>query len=161
MISFDEVSAYVVGKGPVGIIFIHDIFGLPSGMNKLICDSLSAKIPNSTVFAPDFYNGNLICGDDPLPERGGSLIWKVIWPIISCKICGYLQQYSWDNSSEEVFNKVTSYMIKEYDIKKFIPLGVCWGAYVGWKACGFAQHKDMIVGKSCAYSNKYAVLFES
>jgi len=148
MIEFAEVNAYIVGAGPIGIIFIHDIFGLPSGMNKLLCDTISAKIPNATVIAPDFFRGDYLCRDDPLVERGSALQWKVIWSIMSCRVCGYIQKYSWDNCAEEIFNKVTAHLISAYNVERFIPLGFCWGAYVGWKACVATQHKDKIVGEN-------------
>lgn len=155
MINIEELSAYVVGSGPVGIIFIHDIFGLPSGMNRLICDTISAKIPGATILAPDFFKGDLLCHDDPLVERGSALSWKIIWPIVSCRVCGYIQKYSWDNCAEDIFNRVTSHMISDYNVEKFVTIGVCWGAYVGWRACGSAQHKDMIIGQcstsECAF----------
>ena len=31
MITFDNVNAYIVGNGPTCIVFIHDVFGLPTG----------------------------------------------------------------------------------------------------------------------------------
>lgn len=152
MIEFAEVSAYVVGRGPIGIIFIHDIFGLPSGMNKLLCDAISAKVPNATVIAPDFFQGDYLCRNDPVVERGSALRWKVIWSIISCRVCGYIQKYSWDNCAEDIFNKVTAHLISAYSVERFIPLGFCWGGYVGWKACVSAEHKDRIVGMETTFS---------
>lgn len=121
---------------------------MPSGINKLICDTLSEKIPNATILAPDFFKGDLLCREDPLVERGRALSWKIIWPIVSCRVCGYIQKFSWDNCAEEIFNKVTSHMISAHHVQKFVTLGFCWGAYVGWRACGSARHKDMIAGKS-------------
>ena len=149
-IEFEGVNAYVVGSGSTCIVFIHDIFGLDSGMNKLICDSLSAKLNGVTIIAPDFYpEGNLL-REDELAFRGASqLMWKFIWLFFTCRVCAFpsfIRKTNWENSSAEIFNKVTSHLISDYGCAKFIPLGFCWGSYIGFKACNSALHKEQIVG---------------
>ncbi len=149
-IKIDEtINAYVVGKGPICLILIHDLFGLNSGMNRLICDNLSRRLPNATVVAPDFFpHGNLL-GNDPLTQRGeNSLKWKVIWSYCTCQLVKFIQRYSWENSTEHIFNAVTTHMMKApHHCEKFVPLGVCWGSYAGFMACLYAEHKEHILGE--------------
>ncbi len=147
MIHFDGVDAYLVGSGSICVMFVHDLFGLPSGMNKLLCDTLSEKLPNVTIIAPDFFPLGKLCGDDPLPQRGSAMRWKLIWPLCSCQLFSFIGKYSWENSSREIFNTVTRHMISNYKCEKFFILGFCWGAYISYTACGDAEHKDLIIGK--------------
>jgi dienelactone hydrolase len=118
-------------------------------MNKLLCDKLSDYLPRFAIIAPNFFIEGNILGDDPLKERGFSLMKKLIWPICCCKICGYIKKYSWDNVAGDVFDKTTNYLL-DNAVRSFFPIGFCWGSYVGFRACGSAQHRDRIVGNiSC------------
>jgi dienelactone hydrolase len=147
MIKIGAIDAYTVGAGSTCILFIHDIFGLNSGLNKIVCDHLVKIMPGVMVVAPDFFPSGNMMGDDPLVERGhGALSWKVFWKIASCKICGFIQKYSWENSSEDICNATMSHMMANNGCTKFVMLGFCWGAYVGFKACNYAEHKAAIIG---------------
>lgn len=149
MVQYDMVSAYAVGEGKKAIIFIHDMFGLNSGMNKLICDTLSDRLKDTVVIAPDFFIFGNVFGNDPLKERGVWLLPKMIWMICCCKAINFFQKYSWDNVAGSVFDKTTSYLLSK-GVDKFIPLGFCYGAYVGFRACGSALHRENIIANmSC------------
>src|ERR1700739_4591771 len=89
MITYDDVRAYQIGSGKIGFIFLHDIFGLESGMNKLICDTISSRHPEFTVIAPDLFPlGNLL--SEPIKERGtDKLKWPILSSIFTCRIWGF------------------------------------------------------------------------
>jgi dienelactone hydrolase len=143
MVTYDGVNAYQVGTGRKALIFIHDLFGLPSGMNKLLCDKFAEGLPGYTVIAPDFFPHGLLMGDDPLKERGAGVMNKIIWVVCTCKIWGYIQKCSWDNIAGEVFNKTTTYLVG-LGVEAIAVQGNCYGAYVVYKACNLATHKHLI-----------------
>lgn len=142
MIAYDNVNAYTVGEGTKALIFIHDIFGLPNGLNKYICDKFSEGLPGYTIIAPDFFPDGLILGNDPLLERGSSLLSKILWTICTCKIWGYLAKNSWDNVAGDIFNKTTTYLYQK-GVTDICLEGNCWGAYIVFKACNAADHKHL------------------
>jgi dienelactone hydrolase len=150
MVKFDDVEAYIVGGGSVCMIFIHDIFGLPTGMNKLICDTLVERIPNLIVIAPDFFPGEKVFGNDPLLQRGPALMsshmFGMVWKLISCQLLPYLTKYNWENSAESIFNKVTLHMKSTHNIEKFILMGICWGSYIAFRALSDAKDVNNIIG---------------
>jgi dienelactone hydrolase len=144
MITYEGVTAYATGSGTKCLIFIHDIYGLNSGLNKQHVDTLAEHLSDYFVVAPDFFpDGNLL-GDDPLVERGSAVMNKVFWTILSCKICGFITRHGWDESSGDIFNKTTTYYLSQ-GVNSFSIIGFCWGAYVGFKACAEARHKDRIL----------------
>jgi dienelactone hydrolase len=144
MIKYDGVNAYCIGRGTKCLIFIHDIFGLDSGLNKQHCDTLSANLPDYYVVAPDFYpDGNLL-GNDPVKERGNGIIAKLIWPLCCCKLMGFIARHGWDENSGDIFNKTTTHFLNQ-GVNSFALLGFCWGAYIGFKACAEALHRDRII----------------
>jgi hypothetical protein len=70
MIHFEDgdaaVDAYVVGSGKRCLLFVHDIFGLPTGHNKKLCDMMAAKLEDTVIIAPDFFPGGVVFGNaDP------------------------------------------------------------------------------------------------
>lgn len=114
-------------------------------MNKLICDTLADRLPGTIVIAPDFYPLGNLFGNDPLPERGMALFYKTLMrTILCCTICGHVQKYSWDNITGSTFNKTTEFLKFKHGCTKFALIGVCWGSYVGFKACNEAVDKNMI-----------------
>lgn len=145
MINYNGVHAYCIGNGKKCLIFLHDIFGLNSGMNKQHCDTLAKYLADYVVVAPDFFPTGNILGDDPLKERGSAIIPKLIWPLCCCKLFGFLQRHSWDNSSGDIFNKTTEYFLSEKGVESFALLGFCWGSYIAFKACGEANHRIRIL----------------
>lgn len=150
LIEYDKIGetslfAYVVGDGSKALIFIHDMFGLDSGLNKLLCDTLSTKLPGYRIIAPDFFVLGNIFGDDPMRERGIWLLPKFVWTVCCCTANKIFKKYSWDNISGSIFDKVTTYFLKN-GVESFTLLGFCWGAYVSSRACGSSENKDKITG---------------
>jgi hypothetical protein len=71
MVHFEEagvaVDAYVVGSGKRCLIFVHDIFGLPTGHNKKLCDMMANKLEDTVVIATDFFpRGQVLGNGDPI-----------------------------------------------------------------------------------------------
>ncbi len=128
MIDYDGVHAYCIGNGSKCLIFIHDIFGLNSGLNKQHCDTLAEYLPDYIVVAPDFFPNGTILEDQ---ARGGNRD-------------AYVIRHGWDHSSGGIFNKTTQFFIQQRNVQSFALLGFCWGSYIGFKACGEAVHKDRI-----------------
>lgn len=150
MVSFDDATAYQVGRGTKALIFIHDLFGLPNGLNKYVCDKFSEGLPDYLVIAPDFFPNGLIFGDDPLLERGSSILRKALWTVFTCKLWGYIAKVSWENVAGEVFNKTTTYLYQQ-GVTDIVLQGNCWGSYLAFKACNVADHKHLIRGSISAH----------
>lgn len=150
MVSYDGAEAYQVGSGSKSLIFAHDLFGLPSGLNKYVCDKFAEGLPGYIIIAPDFFPHGLLFGDDPLIERGGQIRNKIVWSVVSCKICGYIGKCSWENSAGQVFNKTTTYL-KTLGVGAIALQGNCWGGYLVMKACNEADDIDLI--KAALYAH--------
>src|SRR5690242_3823485 len=88
MISYDGVEAYTVGSGTKALIMIADLFGMKTGMHKLICDKFSERLPGYLIILPNFFqHGDLISNDD---TTRGSVLNLILWPLCTCKLFGYL-----------------------------------------------------------------------
>lgn len=155
VISNDEFSAYIVNHEKRDrkkcLIFIHDIFGLHSGYNKFICDALGQSLQDYIIIAPDFFPFGKLSDGAMIESNQSSLSWKICWLLCCCKLLPFVQKCSWDNIGEEIFNKVTRYIISEYggnnsgdDAFQFAIVGNCWGAYIGFRACHDAEHHNLI-----------------
>jgi dienelactone hydrolase len=146
MINYDGVSAYCVGSGSKCVMFLHDIFGLNSGMNKQHCDTLSEALSDYIIIAPDFFPDGNVVSDAALKERGNTLMRKLLWPICcGCTLFSFITNHGWKEGSEAIFNKTTSYMMKDRGVTSFVLMGICWGSYIAYKACYLATHADRIV----------------
>jgi len=147
MITYDGVRAYHVGNGRIGFLFLHDIFGLESGLNKLICDTISANDPNLTVIAPDLFPLGNFLRDQDSDFRGTSVVLgKVLWGAITCRMWGFLSKYSWENLTASIFNKSTTHLLGPLNCEKIILCGICWGTYFAFKGCALGQHKSQFIG---------------
>ena len=147
LVHYEGVKAYHVGSGKVGFLFMHDIIGLESGLNKLICDTISASNPNLTVLAPDFFPLGNFLRDEHSDFRGTSgMFLKVVYAAVTCRMWGFFSKYSWENLSESIFNKSTSHLLDTLGCEKIILCGICWGTFFAFKACSLALHKSSIIG---------------
>lgn len=144
MVMYHGVNAYQVGNGKKCLLIIHDIFGLHSGMHKIVCDTLADSLPGYIVIAPDFFPDGAIFGDDPLPQRGSGLLCKILSAVFCRGFLGYIARHSWYHGCKDIFDKSTTYLTSERGVEEFALMGFCWGAYIAFKACADATDKDKI-----------------
>ena len=133
------------------LIFIHDIFGLSTGMNKQLCDVLASRMSNMIVIAPNFFPNGLLFGDDPLKERvssGMEFLPKILYSLCTCKLLSFVKNHgSWEAVSPILIG-VMKFINEKYNVEQFSILGLCWGSYIGFKACNLMPDK-IISNISC------------
>lgn len=140
-------QAYSVGSGKHAVLFIHDIFGLPTGMNKQICDQYAEQMPNHIILAPDFFKDyGYLCGNDPLTSRNRSaLTAKILWALCCCRLFSFIRQHNWQGVVGEIFDGSMSYLLNDLKVDSVVTLGVCWGSYVNFKAMSASSYANRIL----------------
>ncbi len=147
-------TAYQVGKGNKAMIFLHDIFGLQTGLNKQICDQFAEELEDYVIIAPDFFPTGNPWANSSLSSRGGMApLWFILSALFTCRLFSHVNRRMWSGEVEGIFNDTTTHLLSTaftqgnagIEVKSFALFGVCWGTYAAFKACKEATHRDKIV----------------
>jgi dienelactone hydrolase len=143
------------------LLFIHDIFGLDSGLNKQVCDQFADALSSQgfLVIAPDFFpDGNPWAGSN-LSGRGSSAVFCfILRALCTCRLFGHIHQRKWHNDVDSIFNDTTTYLLSsQFNIQSIALFGVCWGSYTAFKACSEAVHRDKIVANVSVHPSVHSL----
>jgi len=145
MLETNGISLYLTGTGEFCVMLIHDIFGLSSGHHKQVCDILTTMMPNTCVVAPNFFESGDIIENDRLLFSSCWTLPKFLCSIIDGRFMRQVRTHPWEGKVQETFDKAVEFMMDQKGVKNFGLMGLCWGSYVGFKACVLSKFKDKII----------------
>jgi dienelactone hydrolase len=107
-------------KSPkLAILILHDLLGYQSPATRLLADSYSRLIPNSTVYIPDLFSGEQLDADAINAGRWGEL-----------DMVGFMSRNSRSIREPLVFDCANA-LREEMGYERIVAVGFCYG---GWAA---------------------------
>jgi len=150
-----ELPMYVVGveESPSTVLVVFsDVFGVDSGNQKVLCDTLSERMESTLVVMPDLFRGNPILGGWGLPAAITDFfqILSVVW--------GCRTRITIAAIEKDLVEILLPYLNK-YEGAKISMVGMCFGGWVMGRALALGEFSHIKCGVGIHPSWKLQVVY--